>query len=193
MSTGFKDVAKAAAALAGNPKAEQEVRAEITRSTMVSSLLSLRVEKGMTQEQVAESMQCDSSKISRLEAGNDLNLKWLDIIGYLKALNMNMTIMFSDPSMPAAERIQQSVFRIHADLEELCSLAQQVGGDDKIAQKIHRFYGEVLFNFVVRYKNSYERLTSVLKVPPQPVKQRTLASPELAGEQKAGEPEPVGC
>jgi transcriptional regulator with XRE-family HTH domain len=162
MTTKSKTVAQLAAALAGDPKVEQEVQQEIANSSLVSYLLSLRVSKGLTQEQIAESMKCDASKISRLEAGNDANLRWPDLAGYVAALKLNMCLLFEDPSVPLAERIKEYVFRIHKDLEELTALAQQAG-DDKLTQKIHQFSGEVLLNFLIRHKDHSEKLRSIVK------------------------------
>lgn len=107
----------------------------------------------MTQEQVAKAMNCDPSKISRMEAGNDAALRWADIVGYLQALNVTLSMVFDDPHLPASARIKQCVFKIHDDLEHLAALAKQVGGQDDIAKKIRQFYGDVLMNFLARYRD----------------------------------------
>lgn len=166
MTTRYKSTAQAAAALAEDPKVEQRVRRQINRNQLVSSLLEMRVSKGITQEQLAELMKCDQSKVSRMEAGHDKYLKWGDIEGYLGAIKVNMHILFDDPSVPAAMRIKQHVFRIHEDLETLAKLAKQVGGQDEIAGKIHQFYGEVLINFLVKFKQSHDKLGAIIKVSP---------------------------
>lgn len=72
-------------------------------------------------------------------------------------------ILFEDPSIPAAGRIKQHVFAIHSLLEKLAGLAQQVGDDTKIVDKIHQFYGEVLFNFLRKFGDSYKKLLPVVK------------------------------
>ena len=164
----FKSVAEAAAALAENPKVKQSVEHEINCAGLIATLLELRVSKGLTQQQMAEAMGCDASKVSRMEAGHDFALKWADIVGYLGALNVGLHMVFEDPSLPAADRIKQHVFRIHDDLEKLAALAKQVGGEDEIAKKIHQFYGEVLINFLVRYKQNFNKLCAVVKVDPKP-------------------------
>jgi transcriptional regulator with XRE-family HTH domain len=141
----------------------------------------MRVGKGISQRDMAKSMGCTPSKISKLEAGNDSKLKWGDISAYLTALGMNMSIMFDDSALPAADRIKQCVFRAHELLEDLAKLAEEVGDDTEITDKIHQFYGEVLFNFVTRFGDSYKRLAAVVKVP----ESRAVASPAaLAGSAK---------
>ncbi len=166
MSTKFNSTAEAAGHLAGKPEIAQKVQNEIDRSAIVNMLLSMRVNKGITQEQVADSMKCDPSKISRIESGNDAQLKWLDIAGYARALNVQMSILFDDESLPAAARIKQCVFNIDEDLQRLAHIVQQFDGDDQVANKISRFYQEVLFNFVKRFSDNQERLTNFIRISP---------------------------
>jgi transcriptional regulator with XRE-family HTH domain len=165
MNTKFKTAAAAAAHLADDPSVEQRVKEEICRNSVVTTLIEMRVEKGLTQEQIAQSMECDASVISRIESGNDRQLKWADITGYCNALKLGMNIMFVDNSLPAAARIHQCVLKIHEDLEMLAKLATEVGTEDTIAQEINRFYREVLFNFLIRFKKNHDLLPATVKVP----------------------------
>ena len=158
-----KSVAEIAARLAGDEKVKGRVEREIQHSRMVTTLLQLRLQKGKTQKQIAEYMGCDPSKISKLEAGNDLQLKWMDIMGYLSALGVSVNILFDDPSIPAAGRIKQHVFAIDDLLNKLAGLAQEVGDDTQIVDKIHQFYGKVLFNFLKRFGDSYKKLLPFVK------------------------------
>lgn len=161
----FNDTASAAAALAGNPAVEKDVQKEINRASVVARLISIRVAKGITQEQIAKQLDCDPSKISRLEAGNDLALRWIDLVGYASALGMGISLSFEDPDIPAATKIKQCVYGIQEGLEELSGLAKRLGADDEITQKIHQFYGEVLFNFLIRYKDGCDAIGMPIKIP----------------------------
>jgi transcriptional regulator with XRE-family HTH domain len=167
MSTTFKRTSEAAAQLSGNPETARTVQNEIERNTLVAMLLTMRVSKGITQEQVAASMKCDPSKISRIESGNDSQLKWPDIAGYARALNVQMSILFDDESLPTAARIKQCVFKIDEDLQRLAHIAQKFDGNEKIGEKISRFYEEVLFNFLKRFSDNQERLTNFIKIAPE--------------------------
>jgi transcriptional regulator with XRE-family HTH domain len=170
-TTRFKTAAEAAAHLAEDPSVEGRVNQEIKRNEIVSLLMEMRVSKGVTQEQIANSMGCDPSTVSRIESiesGNDRQLKWTDIVGYASALKLQMNILFDDESLPAAARIKQCVLKIDEDLKKLAQLAEQVGGDDKISQEISRFYKEVLFNFLLRYVDNNAKLKSVINIPSKP-------------------------
>ena len=72
-----------------------------------------------------------------------------------------MHLAFEDEKLPAAARIKTHVLQIHKLLEELSVLAKEVGDDDNITSKIHEFYGEVLFNFMIRFEENYKRLPSI--------------------------------
>jgi transcriptional regulator with XRE-family HTH domain len=190
MSTEYQSVSDAAAFLADDPEVKERVDQEIARSTLVTGLIEMRVSKGLTQKDVAKTMHCDPSKISKLEAGNDLTLKWGDILGYMAAMNMNISLMVDDSTLPAAERIKQCVFRIRELLDGLVELAKEVDGDTSITDKIHQFYGEVLFNFALGFGDSYGKLASVLKIPEAEAMQALLPQERAgAGRKKASRDE----
>jgi len=73
--------------------------------------------------------------------------------------------MFVDSSLPAAARIQQCVEKIHQDLKSLAKLATEVGAEDSIAQEINRFYREVLFSFLIKYKKNHDQLPTIVRIP----------------------------
>jgi transcriptional regulator with XRE-family HTH domain len=181
MSTKFNTVADAAAHLAGDTNVATRVTREIHQNEVVSLLLEMRISKGLTQEQVAERMGCDPSKVSRIESGSDRQLKWIDIVGYISALNVQLSLFFDDESLSHTARIKQCVFKIDEDLTRLSELAQQCDGDEKITQGIARFYKEVLFNFMLRYTQNKGKLNLVIKIP-------SKTQPQALTEQT---PEPV--
>jgi transcriptional regulator with XRE-family HTH domain len=144
------------------------VRNEIQAGQLLSILVSMRVSKGLTQEHVAASMQCDPSTVSRIESGSGRELKWSDIVGYLGAMpDVHMSIMFDDQSLPPETRIKECVFQIDADLQRLAQMAQQFDGDEQISGKVNQFYKEVLFNFLVRFLKHRERLNNFISIGPQ--------------------------
>jgi len=159
------EAASLAALLAGDPAVEAKVEREIQLSTVITHLLSLRVSKGLTQEQVAQSMGCDASKVSRLEAGTDEGLKWMDMVRYSDAVGVDFRLTFEDRDLPAADRIKHCVFEIDTGLKQLAELAKTLGTNDGITQKIHSFYAEVLFNFLVRYKDSCDSIGLTIRAP----------------------------
>jgi transcriptional regulator with XRE-family HTH domain len=177
-TTKFRNVADAAADLAGDQAVVSRVNKEIQRNAVVSLLLELRVRKGLTQEQIAEAMSCDPSTVSRIESDSDKDLKWSHICGYINALGVQMNVLIDDGSLPAADRIKQCVFKIDDDLKKLADLAKEVGGEDEIAHEIDRFYRQVLFNFVTRFSENYSAVRSVVRIPSCPKPLALRDSPE---------------
>ena len=92
----FKSVAEAAEFLAVDDTVKNLVQDEIDNSQIVNNLLRLRLRKGVSQKELSRSMGCDSSKISRIEAGNDVQLKIGDISQYASALGVQMNVVFED-------------------------------------------------------------------------------------------------
>ena len=124
----FKSVADAAAFLAVDDSVKNLVEEEIDHSQIVNNLLRHRLRKGISQKELSKSMGCDSSKISRMEAGNDLQLKVGDIMQYASALGIEMNVVFEEKTHPVAEQIKSHVFSIHEQLEQLVEIAKQVDG-----------------------------------------------------------------
>ncbi len=158
MNTQFKSTAEAAARLAGKPEIAQSVERDIRNSGVVTMLVRMRLNKGKTQEEVAACMKCDSSKISRMESGNDFQLRLIDIIGYAKALGVQVSVLFDDSTLPHSARIKQCVFQIDHLLKELLQLAREQDGNEEYTGKINQFYQEVLINFLKKYFESHEKL-----------------------------------
>ena len=158
----FNTAAAAFAALAGDESIKERIQEEVGRSRLVDGLIRMRLQKGVSQKKLAERMNCTPSKISRLEAGTDDNLKISEVRDYVSALDIGMTVMFENQAVPAAELIKQHVFAIHENLEHLVKIAEEVDGDEEIVSKIQKFYGEVLFNFLKRFQDSHSKLCMVL-------------------------------
>ncbi len=92
----FKSVAEAAALLAVDDRVKNLVQDEIDNSQIVNNLLRLRLRKGVSQKELSRRMGCDSSKISRMEGGNDVQLKIGDVSQYALALGVQMNLVFED-------------------------------------------------------------------------------------------------
>lgn len=161
MKTTRKDLAKLAAELADDPLVEQEVKEQIEHSQFVRMLTQFRIAKGMSQADIARAMDCDPSKVSRLENGEDHDLAWKDILLYLNATRTGMNVIFHDQDASLEERTKQLVFAIHQNLEQLADIARSQDGDDEAVEKIHQFCGEVLFNFLIRFDQSYKKIQQV--------------------------------
>ena len=157
MST-LEKMAKLAADLAGDEGVAQRVREQAANTRLVRMLIDWRTAKNLSQRQLAVKMGVSPSKVCRMEAAQDGELNWGDVVKYFDAMGVRLSMMVDDPNLPAAERIKHHVLATHALLEELQVLAQQMGDGDEITAKIKQFYGEVLFNFAIRFADCYSKL-----------------------------------
>jgi len=165
------EVAKMAAQLCDDPAAEQGVLDHAQRVRLISMLERMRIDQNLSQREMAKKMGYTPSRLCRMEASADADLKFGDILAYINALGMNMCLTFDSEQQPAAHRIKSHVAAIHKLLEELCALAKHVGQGDLLASKIKEFYGEVLFNFLLGYVKNYDALpeSPPLQFPVEPV------------------------
>lgn len=121
---------------------------------LVRLLISERVRQNLTQKEIAVRMNVSESKISRMENSDDANLNFGDIIAYLKALKVSVSILLDDASMPIATRVKHLVHKIADMLRHLTDLANGEDEDDRMKRAIQQFQGEVLFNFLLKYAES---------------------------------------
>ena len=150
-----------AADLAGDPEVTTRVQAHQSETRFVRTLIDMRVERKLSQRDLAKKMGVGPSKVCRIEAHSDKELNLGDVMLYARALGVNMSVLFDDPALPAADRIKHHVFAVHDLLEQLMRLSRQVGGEDTISAKIKQFYGEVLFNFMRGIGDCYSKLPGV--------------------------------
>jgi transcriptional regulator with XRE-family HTH domain len=134
----------------------------------IRGLVSFRNEKKITQRQLAKTMACSPSKVCRIEAGRDADLTLGDIETYACALGLSVHLALDDESLPAAARIKHHVFLIKDLLDSLAEIATKQNDDPGLVNKIHQFYGEVLFNFSMRFGDSYHKLPPAITVGTKP-------------------------
>jgi transcriptional regulator with XRE-family HTH domain len=161
----YDPISKLAGEISERPEAADRVEALIRDSWMVRMMLKNRNRVGITQREIARRMGCSPSRISKIESGTDHRLGWVEVHSYFNALGINLSIMLDQPSLPAATRIKQHVFAVAEQLEALTILAGQLDDDRELCGGIDKFYREVLFNFIAKFKDKYDEFTSIVKLP----------------------------
>ena len=164
MKAKSKTSAALAAELADDPTIAPEVESLIRRSQLVRTLTGLLLSKKLTQKQIADSMKCDQSRVSRIENGYDEDITFGEIVAYAQATGCTTNLLFDNATAPAATRIKQHVLAIHSQLESLAKLAENEGSEEIFIKKINEFMGEVLLNFMIRFDSSYKRVNALMQV-----------------------------
>jgi len=109
MTRRSHSVAEMAADILDDPSAKERVEQLIANRKLIEQLILQRLLLEKTQTEVARYMGCNTSKISRMEAGSDQDLKLGDILGYLSALDMNLSMILSAPTSPITDRFKVEV------------------------------------------------------------------------------------
>ncbi len=127
----------------------------VSRRRIVKYLFALRTTRGMSQKDIAERLRCTQSRISKLENGDDDDLRLGDLCGYLDALELSMHLVVSPKNDTAVNLVKHHAFSIKEIMDHLTNLAQ---GDEKIAKGVANFLGEAFFNLVNMLGGSARRL-----------------------------------
>ncbi len=122
---------------------------------LVHKLFGLRCSKGVTQTELAKRLECSQSRISKIENGEDDDIRLGDLRVYLTALGaeLNITVFAKKPT--AVEKIKHHVFAVKKSLDDLAALAN---GDQSLAKSIGGFFGECFFNMVRVLQHSSSKL-----------------------------------
>jgi len=90
METTFSRAADAAAFLADNPAMGDAVKRHGEATRLIRTLCHMRMDMNLTQRQLAERMGVSPSKLCRMEAAVDADLRWGDVVAYVGAMGMSM-------------------------------------------------------------------------------------------------------
>lgn len=84
----FQNVTEMVSQLTSDPSLTDQLAQQIANRKVVKQLIALRCARGLSQADVATSMHCTQSKISKLESGLDQDLRLGDLESYLHALGL---------------------------------------------------------------------------------------------------------
>lgn len=121
----------------------ESLKQQMQSRQIVKALATIRVERGLTQKNVADVMGQTQGKISRIENGVDADLKISDIVSYAKATGIEITMLLSDRNQSLVARVKHHALEIQMALVELSKLAHQ---DDEIARGVAKFHVEAFCN-----------------------------------------------
>jgi len=121
----------------------QELEGQISQRRLVKALQAVRTAKGISQAAIAEELDCSQSRVSKIENGDDAELRVGELEAYARAMDRDLHIGFSGRGLTGLDRIKQHAFAIH---RELCRMAELAAADEEIAQGVVKTFNEVLFN-----------------------------------------------
>jgi transcriptional regulator with XRE-family HTH domain len=122
---------------------------------LVKHLFALRNAAGMSQKDIADRIGCSQSRISKLESGNDNDLRLADLAAYLRALGLDLCLVFGQKDSTLVNKIKYHALAIKRLFAELVKLAQM---DERIAEGVAGFHGEAFFNLIEILRDSAKKL-----------------------------------
>lgn len=89
-----RSVADLVASLSDDNEFISRFKQEVADRSISKDLFAMRCAEGLTQEKMAERLQCSRSKISKLEVSKNDSLRLADLIAYADALGFEFNVIF---------------------------------------------------------------------------------------------------
>jgi len=154
-SHSFDSVSEMVDSISEDKAFNDELRERLQRRQLVSLLIAMRTAQDVSQEQIAAEMGCSQSRVSKLEAGDDHELRWKDVVAYAKVLDCDVSLMFSDRSMPLMDRVKHHAFKMRDALLEMVDLC---GDDAVLSRGVAQAHVETFINVARLIQDSSCRL-----------------------------------
>ena len=117
----------------------------VARQRLIKHLLVTRAIRGFSQQDIAKSLGCTQSRVSKLESLDDDELRVGDLRSYAKTVGLEFTAGFVPHDMNPVDKVKCHVFTIKKHMDDLALLART---DEKIAEGAGGFFFELFTNFV---------------------------------------------
>jgi transcriptional regulator with XRE-family HTH domain len=141
-----------------DPNLADELSDQISKRQLVRRLANLRNIKGISQDEIAEHLDCRQPRISKLENGLDSDVSMADLQAYAKALDCELGIVFRSRKLTIVDEVKRHAVCIKHCFDKLNKLAEQ---DEKVAKGVADFHVEALLNLVKIVKDSVTDLNGV--------------------------------
>lgn len=154
----------------------EEFAKRLSERQLIKVLTVLRTRAGLSQQELAEKLECTQSKVSKLESSNDADVRLGDLVNYTGAVGYEMRVFF----VPKGQKIVDEV-KIHAFvIRRLLDRMVQLAGDDGVMIKAAaRFLGEAAFN-LTRFVE--EAAAGLPLLPEEPSLPLQVEAPEVEEE-----------
>jgi len=116
----------------------------LDRQRIMRQLMANRAALGLSQNDVAESMGCTQSRISKMENSADDDLRFGDLRQYAHVVDCELKAGIRPKHLEPAEEVKCLAFAVNERLSRMADLAQS---DDKISAGVARFFFEAFVNF----------------------------------------------
>ena len=112
-----------AIAIGADESLVETVEERISSRQIVSTLASMRIANDISQENMAEILDCSQSRISKLENGIDDDLKFRDIRLYANACGRIVYMGYPEEDKSLVDCVKYHAFRISDCLQKICEIS----------------------------------------------------------------------
>lgn len=158
--------------LTDDPEFVNEFETRLSNRQLVKALAVIRARAGLSQQELAAKVGCSQSKISKLESGNDADLRFGDIAAYLQATNHEARIFLVAGGGSLVDEVKMHAYQIKQLLDRLIELA---GTDGAMTKGVATFIEEAAFNLTRITKMAVD---AVPKLPPEPSRPVHIETPD---------------
>jgi transcriptional regulator with XRE-family HTH domain len=141
--------------VADDPEFVQDFEDLLARRAIITDLMALRAAAGLSQQAIAVQLKCTQSRVSKLEAGNDAELRLGDLARYADALGYETRIVLFKKGKTPVDEVKYHAFSIKRLLEDLAAL---VGEDETMAKGALGFFREAAFNLAKFIRGAADKL-----------------------------------
>lgn len=143
---------------------------------LVRLLAALRAKADLSQGELAAKLNCTQSKVSKLESGEDSELRFGMLLAYTAALGYEMRIMFAPKGRKLVDEVKGHAHSIQQILNQMVDMA---GDDTQITAGVARFLEESAFNLTRLVQDAAGNLPQIQSKCRQPL---YLEAPDVADE-----------
>lgn len=136
----------------------KELGQKIRSRQLIKKLMAIRAAKGLAQDDIAKSMNCSQSRISKFEGSKDDDLRLGDMRDYLRAIGLDLRLVIAKKDWSAKDQVKFHAFQIRECLRQLVRLAD---ADPSIQKGVQNFHVETLANVILAVANSLNGLPKV--------------------------------
>lgn len=124
--------------------AQGEAAARALEGRAITDLLMAeRTVRGLSQKDIAAKMGCSQSRVSKLEAGTDADLRVGELEAYAAAVDLGVSVQLGDKGATIADQVKAHVLAARRLLHRIAELSK---GDAAMTGQAQSFFAEVLFN-----------------------------------------------
>jgi len=130
--------------MAPDPEFRAAFDGRVARRKLVKELLAMRAVRGLSQQDIAQKLDCTQSRISKLENTSDDDIRVGDLRAYAEAVGCELAVCPIPRDMKPVDKVKCHAFAIKTHMDDLARLARS---DEKIAEGVGGFFFELCVNF----------------------------------------------